>query len=104
MKLTRSGHSSGCVILATLTHWVRSYLNRVQHCRLVEVSFSGYFLIHTVSQLLAGFWKNGWLVGWRVVSVAVVSVRVCLSAASRWLTVGLVDRSAERQEYGMERR
>jgi len=24
------------------------------------------------SQLLAGFWKNGWLVGWRVVSAASV--------------------------------
>jgi len=36
-------------------------------------------------------------------------VSICLSAvirsaASGWLTVGLVDRSAERQEYGMERR
>jgi len=60
-------------------------------------------IIKHISQLLAGFWKNDWLVGWRVVSVTVLSVRACLSAASGWLTVGLVDRSAERQEYGMER-
>jgi len=42
-----------------------------------------------------------WLTGWLVV--------VCLSGvrsqpASGWLTVGLVDRSVECQEYGMERR
>jgi len=40
---------------------------------------------------------------WRVVSVAVVSVRVCLFAVSQ-PAEGLVDRSAERQDYGMERR
>jgi len=54
------------------------------------------------SQLLVGFWNNGWLVGWRVVSgeSCPAYVRVCLSTASGSLTVGLVDRSALAQWYG----
>jgi len=48
------------------------------------------------------------MAGWLASRVCCTRVSPCLSVrsqpASGWLTVGLVDRSAERQDYGVERR
>jgi len=44
-------------------------------------------MIKNISQLTAGYWQNGWLVGWLVVSRVCLSRVACQSVRARFVHI-----------------